>query len=497
MPTATATVSSEELSSSVLSLNSKLSRAAESSTAASLRSLYSRAAKAFLHRDFSLTSSLLTSAFALIDPPAYSPDDEIATFRRKWDILRITVETTVYCSPSPSDHLDAIPAAFRANQLLSPQSLVATLHLRSLQLFTPSNPPQKPLSVFLPHQVLTTLILSSIKLDCYDVGRGMIEDWLARRPQELTKDGHDGYSKVIELYCLHILPKLEEWQYAQDFLTYESELKESVREGMKTALRSMLQEALETRSTQASDASLPVIESLSPASTRAASPARSTSSESTNSTHTATPQTPHPAPGKGKYKTKGSLNGLTHLTPSSALSNEPSSKLLTSATTSRTVTPNIVGRSRSTSRRDISTRRRANSSERSSPVALRATAVTPLPRSSSSGSSSSVVRVPSILTLVRSYIDRNLRNATKSKMIAYFFVFVVFPTISLAVRIHRRNLRLAHAGQEAAGAAEVVRRRLRGVSTGPLVGGGLLGSMWNDVTRAVGDTIRMGGGGLA
>lgn len=71
MPTATAT---QELVSnggaSVLSLkpSKASSNVAESSTAATLRSLYSRAAKAFLHRDFALTHSLLTSAFGIISP---------------------------------------------------------------------------------------------------------------------------------------------------------------------------------------------------------------------------------------------------------------------------------------------------------------------------------------------------------------------------------------------------------------------------------------------
>jgi hypothetical protein len=232
MPTSTATMTSpgRTHSSSVLSLNSKpLTTPAESSTAATLRSLYPRAAKAFLHRDFALTLSLLGSAFALIAPPTYSPDDEIALFRRKWDVLRITVETTVYCSPPSLDGADTLPESLLANQLLSPPSLVAMLHTRSLNLFTPSSPPQKPLSMFLPHQVLTTLILSSIKLTCYEFGRSIVEDWLAGRQQDRTKDGQAGYSKVIELYCLQILPRLEEWEYAQEFLAFERELQDSVR----------------------------------------------------------------------------------------------------------------------------------------------------------------------------------------------------------------------------------------------------------------------------
>lgn len=63
----------------------------------------------------------------------------------------------------------------------------------------------------------------------------MIEDWLARReyPDSLTRsdsDNGDGYEKVLELYCLQVLPKLEQWDYANEFLEYESELVHETRE---------------------------------------------------------------------------------------------------------------------------------------------------------------------------------------------------------------------------------------------------------------------------
>lgn len=40
----------------------------------------------------------------------------------------------------------------------------------------------------------------------------------------------DGYDKVLELYCLHILPKLDQWDYTEEFLEYESELPVQRRE---------------------------------------------------------------------------------------------------------------------------------------------------------------------------------------------------------------------------------------------------------------------------
>ncbi|KAJ3528204.1 hypothetical protein NM688_g8026 [Phlebia brevispora] len=234
MPTATTTFTAEDVDSSttVISLkSSNTSQAAESSAAATLRSLYPRAAKAFLQRDINLTHTLLTSAFALISPPLHAGEDELSTYRRKWDILRITLETTVYASPPSLENPATFPPALRANQMLSPQSLVTALHERSLHLFTPSNPPTRPSPFFLPHQILVTLILASIKLGCPTVGKGIIEDWLARKnPEVLSSDeGHLGYIKVLELYCLHILPRLEEWDFAQDFLQYERELDEGVK----------------------------------------------------------------------------------------------------------------------------------------------------------------------------------------------------------------------------------------------------------------------------
>ena len=43
------------------------------------------------------------------------------------------------------------------------------------------------------------------------------------------KEEREGYAKVLELYCLHILPRLEDWDYAEDFLQYERELAPDTR----------------------------------------------------------------------------------------------------------------------------------------------------------------------------------------------------------------------------------------------------------------------------
>ncbi|EIM91475.1 uncharacterized protein STEHIDRAFT_50066 [Stereum hirsutum FP-91666 SS1] len=199
-----------------------------------LRSIYSRAARAFLHRDISLTYSLIANAFTLLPAP---PSPHIQSFsqggtqglyadqRRKWDILRITLEATVY--NSPPDDSATIPAPLRSNAMLSSSSLITALHTRSLQLFTPDGV-GRPESAWLPSQILVTLVLASLKTDCALVGRWMIEEWLARRGSvDLVPTGpveKDGYEKVLEVYCLNVLPVLEEWDYAVEFLEYEGEL---------------------------------------------------------------------------------------------------------------------------------------------------------------------------------------------------------------------------------------------------------------------------------
>ena len=58
----------------------------------------------------------------------------------------------------------------------------------------------------------------------------MIEDWLAKHGQEIDAGDPKGYAKVLELYCLHVLPRLQDWEYAEDFLTYERELLPDVRQ---------------------------------------------------------------------------------------------------------------------------------------------------------------------------------------------------------------------------------------------------------------------------
>ena len=69
----------------------------------------------------------------------------------------------------------------------------------------------------------------------------MIEDWLAQRGQvEHVRDDATGYEKVLDLFCIHVLPRLHDWEYALDFLSYESQLPSQSREVSHTSLDLMV-----------------------------------------------------------------------------------------------------------------------------------------------------------------------------------------------------------------------------------------------------------------
>ena len=238
MPTATTTItkSSRTTPISCLPLSSVSSESmVQTPKAAALHSLYNRATRAFVLRDIALTYSLLQSGFALLNPPTVVPDS-LSDHRRKWDILRITFESTVYTSPPSST--ESLPETLRTNLMESPQALATSIYSRSLALFTPSNEGLSKTALnaaYLPYQVISTLVYCTLKIDAPDVGRVVIEDWLARRephyslePPKTPEGG--GYEKTLELYTLHILPRLEQWDYAKEFLEYESELTSQRRE---------------------------------------------------------------------------------------------------------------------------------------------------------------------------------------------------------------------------------------------------------------------------
>lgn len=244
---------------------------------------------------------------------------------------------------------------------------------------------------------------------------------------------------------------------------------------------------------------IPTVPVSSASTSRSVSPAPSSSSGSSISTQTATPLTTQPQSnghkGKGKDKPQSrdriqDMSSLTSPRISPSLSST-SSQSIASATTSRTVTPASVNRSRplSRSRKDASNGvplNRYSSSQGGSQ--------TPIPRvpRSSSLRPPTTIRAPSTLALIRSYIQSTLQRMTKSQLLALFLLFVVFPVVSFVYRLRRRRLAASLPAHGAT--ATAVRRRLRAGTDG--IGIGLIGRVWEEVVRAVMDTVKMGGRGL-
>ncbi|KDR76121.1 hypothetical protein GALMADRAFT_247333 [Galerina marginata CBS 339.88] len=472
-------------------------KTAQNSTTATLRSLYNRAARAFVLRDIPLTYSLIRSAFDLLKPPS-SASDSLSDHRRKWDILRITFEATVYTSPPSA--AEFLPDSLRAILSESPPALATSIYNRSLTFFTPSaQNPQKTVlnAAYLPIQVLTTLVYSALKLDAPDVGRMIIEDWLARREPRYSLDQQDisegdGYVKVLDIYCLHILPKLELWEYAKEFLEYEGEMPAHRREHLKSSLNNIYIQAMASRrpiQPAKSNSLLPPTPSTSsprPYSPAPSSSSSSSSSLSTTSTHTVVPATP-----RGNRPPISGLTSLSH--PSSST---------TSISSDETATPrmrhaSIPNGNGTNGHSHPQSKSRTISSSASSTYSSRHSRSSHLGHQLSTRQGS-----PSTYALIRASLAPYL---TSTKVTTFLLLFVLVPLISFVLRMRRRRKLLATLGGGGAVAgvaaassavtnAELVRRRLHAASG--VVESGLVQRAWGEIVRVVGDTVKMAGSGL-
>ncbi|KAF9260090.1 hypothetical protein L218DRAFT_1003167 [Marasmius fiardii PR-910] len=493
--------------------------ASNKSSLKTLRTLYNSAAKAFLNRNIKPTHTLLRSAFDILDNGYPHSGKDALHILRKWDILRITLETTVYSSPPPSNDF---PEELRQMSLKIPSTLVQDMYKRSLDLFSTKTTPSS--SVLLPVQVISTLVYSSMKLNAPQVGREMIEEWLARRSSTMayfpTSPDGDGYEKVLELYCLHILPKLEDWEYATEFLEYESELGSEARQSLQNSFRMQHAQAVSSRlpppiSSQSSTSSVP-FRSQSPT----PSSSSSSSSLSTASTHTVTPATPRP------YRALSQQTSMASL-PSSA----------SSGSSEGTVTPDgngcipnggsgfINGNGYAHHHRKDKGKGKVQSPKPNTPGVgssinhNNASTVSSVPARTQSHHPLNP-HSPNPLSLPRSHMNRvgggNGRMSTYalikaslepywsslvhlggSGMTAVIFM-VVLPVVSLVLR--RRTRRRLGTGETAnPSSADLIRRRLRNVNAGENQTKALammLVKMWWAFLRSIVDTLRMGISGL-
>ncbi|KAJ8072905.1 hypothetical protein PM082_016464 [Marasmius tenuissimus] len=482
-----------------------------------LRSLYNRAAKAFLNRDIRLTHSLLQSAFDILNTePPCSSTDSLQTLR-KWDILRITFDTTVYSSSPGSD----FPEPLRQTSLKSPHTLVKDMYNRSLASF--STDKTSTSIVFLPVQVVSALVYSSLKVDAPQVGRELIEEWLARRGNRLgyhppSTPEEDGYEKVLELYCLQVLPKLEEWDYATEFLQYESELQPESRLALQTALRTQHIQAVSSRLAPpiSPQPSTPSVTSRSQSPTPSSS--SSSSSLSTTSTHTVTPatlqhhsMTPFPSSSSSSASSEGTA------TPSSndQIPNGGPAHPNGNGHAHHPINDKGKGKARSPTTRSVASGSASTLARRASPSSsspARATSSHPLnphspnplslPRSylNHAGGSRGGPAGMTTYALIRASLEPywlKLANLGGSKISA-LVLMVVLPVISIIVRWRTRR-RLRARGTIGASGADAVRRRLRTVNARDSQTKALammLVRMWWAFLRSVVDTVRMGVSGL-
>ena len=217
MSAATATMTEVPLAPAISSSSSTIKL--NGSALPTLRALYTRATHSFVQRDLAQTLSLVDQAFNVLSSPSSQSSlaDGLSSHRRKWDILRITLATTLYSSTTSKS------SKKETKELqLPPHDFVQSLRTRSLHLFTPQS--LSPSAGYVPPQVILLLAVSALKFDVTSLAREIIEDWLTKRSQDDGLEDAGAYEKIIEVYCLHVLARLSAWEDAREFMRYEGEL---------------------------------------------------------------------------------------------------------------------------------------------------------------------------------------------------------------------------------------------------------------------------------
>ncbi|KIM33288.1 hypothetical protein M408DRAFT_326063, partial [Serendipita vermifera MAFF 305830] len=96
-----------------------------------------------------------------------------------------------------------------------------------------------------PDQVVLLLVVSAVKLGEVHLAKEWVEDWLVRRdvssvnsssPTTTEPATPTSYERIVDVYILHVLPRLGLWDDATEFMRYESEMGESAKERMLQAL---------------------------------------------------------------------------------------------------------------------------------------------------------------------------------------------------------------------------------------------------------------------
>ncbi|KAH8826666.1 hypothetical protein DL96DRAFT_1608625 [Flagelloscypha sp. PMI_526] len=458
--------------------NHSSSSSRSTATSATLKSLYNRAASAFLQRDIALTQSLLDSALSLLKTPqSQTLSSDLDELRRKWDILRVTLVATV-CS---SSHKQAqqLPEPLHSYVVEPPSVVCNRLWNESLQLHTPLGHSQPNASRYLPAPVLVALAYAALKLDAALVARNMIEDWLGHSEEDHKEEE---YEKILEVYVLQVLVRLDEWDYAKEFLEYEIMLTPSARDRLRDALRLHQEQSSQPSPLRQSA----LLESTSASSTpRAQSPAPSTSSSSSMSTTTSNRTVVPPTPRAPQGLTQNALSTL----PSSPMIRPPSANHSDTTTTRRQQGRSIGGQS-TESARSYSKDRPWVNGHATSPLLQHSNGHANGSAALSSSRSSSPSTFHSLLTLLKTYLQP---YTTPSNLMTIIFVFVIIPVVSVVMRIRRRRSLISgnSSGMSHGRNVDFVKRKLleKDASGG---GPGVFGAL----VRSVADFVRMGQSGL-
>jgi hypothetical protein len=181
---------------------------------------------------------MLTPPSPSTSDPSQVVVDVLDSHRRKWEILNITLQTTVY-TLKPSEVKSTSSLASSSSPTLDtsvpPYTFLKRLLAHSLSLFTPQNTESS--ITYVPDQVVLLLVVSAVKLDEIRLAKEWVEDWLVRRnvtSVTLSPEGDStpvsSYERIVDVYILHILPRLGLWDDAREFLRYEGEMSEEAKE---------------------------------------------------------------------------------------------------------------------------------------------------------------------------------------------------------------------------------------------------------------------------
>ena len=82
---------------------------------------------------------------------------------------------------------------------------------------------------YVPPQIILPVVASTLKFDVVALARDFTEDWLTKiRGRQFGR--RDRGREDYRVYSLRILGRLGAWEYAREFMRYEEELIEEVKQ---------------------------------------------------------------------------------------------------------------------------------------------------------------------------------------------------------------------------------------------------------------------------